>query len=254
MTYRATVGLGVGVCLLALPALAADEPSMSVFFTTANVEARKDVDSATKNALKQKRDEARKAREAFEKQLKQEFGKKRESWPPEKDDELYRLEEAAALANADYEYRKIDPKEVSDAVEDVARAAEGKGVFSGKKKCIMPAGSAEEAELVVAVVSRRSQKQFGAVVPSDCWLLFTLGPGGKLGAERFAKVPATYRARGAFLNAWKVAGPTPEKPVFTFESYNGGGTPVSCHGTAANSATKLVEKFIEDNYATLTRR
>src|SRR5687767_9391557 len=54
---------------------------MNVHLTGAQVEARKDVDEATKNALKAKRDEAREARKMLERQLKDENGKKRETWP-----------------------------------------------------------------------------------------------------------------------------------------------------------------------------
>ena len=176
--------LGLALMCLAATLLAADGPSMSVFVTAAKVEARPEVDDATKNALKKKRDEANKARQALEKQIKEQFGKKREAWPPEKDEELYRLEEAAAVADAAYEYRKIDPKEIGDAVDDVRGAAEGKGAQAGKKDRITIASSAAEADLVVEVSARRSKKQFGAVTPSDCWVLFSVGPGGRTSPAR----------------------------------------------------------------------
>jgi hypothetical protein len=83
-------------------------------------------------------------------------------------------------------------------------------------------------------------------------VLYTIGPGGKVPAERFAKIPATYRPRKFSLYGWKIASPSAEKPLFMFESWNGGGTPVGCHGAAANHAAGLIDKFIEDNYATLT--
>ena len=241
------------LALMFLPAtmLAADGPAKSVFVTAAKVEPRPEVDDATKNALKKKRDEANKARQSLEKQIKEQFGKKRESWPPEKDDELYRLEEAAALAEADYEYRKIDPKETGEAVEDLKGAAQGKGLQAGKKDRITIASSAAEADLVVEVMARRSKKQFGAVTASDCWVLFTVGPGGKTDQARFADIPVTYRPRKFLMSAWKIASPKPEKQVFTFEGWNGGGTPFGCHGAAANSAAGLVDKFIEDNHASL---
>ena len=68
------------LCLAVAPAAGADGPEMPlrVFVTAAQVEARKDVDDATKKALKAKRDEAREARKALEKQLKDQLGKKRE--------------------------------------------------------------------------------------------------------------------------------------------------------------------------------
>lgn len=128
------------------------EVPLRVFVTAAHVEARKDVDDATKKALKAKRDETREARKALEKQLKDQLGKKRESWPPEKDDELYRLEEAEALAEADYEYRKIDPKGIADSVEDLTESIQGKGM-AGRKERIILTSSADDADLVVEVAA-----------------------------------------------------------------------------------------------------
>jgi len=108
--------VSVAVVLVAWPLAAADTPSMKVLVSAAQVEARKDVDDATKAALKAKKDAAKEARKAKEKELKGQLGKKRDTWPPEKDEELYVLEEAEALARADYEYRKIDQKGLKDSV------------------------------------------------------------------------------------------------------------------------------------------
>lgn len=93
----------------------------------------------------------------------------------------------------------------------MTRAAQGKGLQAGKKDRITVAGSAAQADLVVEVLARRSQKQLGAVVPSDCWVLFSIGPGGKTAPARFAKIPVTYRARKFMLMAWKIASPTPRE-------------------------------------------
>ncbi len=106
------------------------EVPLRVFVTAAHVEARK----------------------ALDKQLKDQLGKKRESWPPEKDDELYRLEEAEALAEADYEYRKIDPKGIADSVEDLTESIQGKGM-AGRKERIILTSSADDADLVVEVAA-----------------------------------------------------------------------------------------------------
>lgn len=228
--------------------------SLAVFVRAAQVEARKDVDDATKNALKAKRDQAREARKALEKQLKDQLGKKREAWPPEKDDELYLLEEAEALAEADYEYRKIDPKNLSDAVEDLQNSIRGKGM-AGHKEHVALAASAAEADLVLEVAARRSAKTLPTQLkPDRCYLLFNVGAGGKMEAAQFAKVPPDYRPRGFALFAWKIASPKPERPVFTFESYNGGGNEFGCHGAAANEASAALNRFIKDNYALLTTK
>jgi hypothetical protein len=224
---------------------------LRVHVGTAQVDARKDVDDATKNALKTKRDQAREARRVLEKQLKDQLGKRRESWPPEKDDELYRLEEAEALADADFEYRKIDPKGLSDAAEDLAESFQGKGL-AGKKEWVSLVPSAGEADLVIEVAARRAAKTLPTQLkPDRCYLLFTVGAGSKMEPARFAKVPADYRFKKFGLYAWKIAGPRPDRQVFYFESYNGGGNEFGCHGAAANAATGVVNKFIEDNHAIL---
>jgi hypothetical protein len=244
------VALAFGLGLLAGPGAA--DPSLSVYVSAASVEPRKEVDEATKNALKTRRDEASKARKALEKQLKASLGKKRETWPPEKDEELYHLEEAEAIATAEFEYRKIDPKAIGDAVLDLSRAIEGKGLQAGKKDHLTMATAATDADLFVQILARRSEKELGAVVPSHCWVLFTIGPGGKMDPAQFARVPAGYRPRKFLLQAWRLASPAEERPYFTFEGYNGGGSSIGCHGAAANSASTLIDKFAEDNYATLT--
>ncbi len=233
---------------------AAPEKPLRVYVTAAQVVARKDVDDATKKALKAKRDEARDARKALEKQLKNELGKKRESWPPEKDDELYRLEEAEALAEADYDYRKIDPKGIADSVEDLTESIQGKGV-AGRKERITLVSSAADADLVVEVAARRSGKTLPTQIkPDRCFLLFTVGPGAQVNPKSFARIPANYRPKKFGLWAWRIASPNESKPVFTFESYNGGMEEFGCQGQAANAASAAIDKFIEDNYPILMLR
>lgn len=231
--------------------------SMRVFVTGIKIEARKDVDEATKNALKAKKDAAKEARKALEKQLKDQYGKKRDTWPPEKDDELYALEEAEALARAEYEYRKLDPKEIGDSVKDITKSIRGKGT-AGRKERVTLAESAEQADLVLEVQARRGEKTLPTQFKPDwCYVLFTLGPGGQMDAERFARVPASYRIRKGFgWGIYRIAGPTAEKPVFQFESNNlmttGSWGSFGCHGSAANAASAAVDKFIEDNAAVLS--
>ena len=101
--------------------------------------------------------------------------------------------------------------------------------------------------------ARRSGKTLPTQLKADrCYLLFSLGPGAKVDAAHFAKVPANYRP-GKFLYAvWRLASPKPENPVFVFESYNGGGSEFGCHGAAANAAAVAIDKFIQDNGTLLT--
>jgi hypothetical protein len=246
------------VVLLGVPALGAPNPPrpLAVYVVGTSAEA-KDADDATKKALKEKRQAATEARKALEKQLKDQLGKKRDTWPPEKDDELYALEEAEALARADYEYRKLDPKNVTDSVNDIKKSIEGKGT-AGRKERVTLAASEQEADLVLEVLARRAEK----VLPTDfkpswCYVFFSVGPGGRTSPKQFAKVPASYRIRKGFgWGIYKIAGPSTSAPVFKFESNNqmtsGAWGSFGCHGSAANAAAAAVDKFIEDNYSTLT--
>ncbi len=227
---------------------AAGEPTRSVFIAAGTFQPP----SGDEKALAAKVSDADKARKEMEKQLKAQFGKKREAWPPEKEDELYALEEALAVANVSYAYRKVDAKKIPDAIKDLTRAAEGKGMQAGSKKHIAMAASAAEADVLVEVLARRNETNGGALSATDCWVLISVGPGGRTDKARFAKIPATYRAKTGFgVYAYKISGPTPERPAFVFEGYNGGGTAFGCHGAAANAASKVVDRFIEDNHALL---
>jgi hypothetical protein len=244
--------------LAAAPAFAADSApkSLAVYVVGTSAEA-KDPDDATKKALKEKRQAATDARKVLEKTLKDQLGKKRDAWPQDKDDELYALEEAEALARADYEYRKIDPKQVTDAVNDIRKSFEGKGT-AGRKERVTLAGTEQDADLVLEVLARRAEK----VLPTDfkpnlCFVFFSIGPGAKMSGKQFAKVPASYRIRKGFgWGIYKIAGPNTSAPVFKFESNNqmtsGAWGSFGCHGSAANAASAAVDKFIEDNYAVLT--
>ena len=151
------------------------------------------------------------------------------------------MDEAAALAEADYEYRKIEIKGISDSVQDVIESIQGKGL-AGRKERVALASSAEEADLVVEIRARRSGKTLPTQLKADrCYLLFSLGPGGKLDAERFAEGSIELPAGKFGYAVWKLASPKPESPVFLFESYNGGGSEFGCHGAAANAAAVAID-------------
>jgi hypothetical protein len=248
MISRTLLGLGLAAGLSAMSG-AADEPTRSIFITAGTFEVAK----GDEKELAAKVDAADKARKDAEKRLKEQFGKKREGWPPEKDAELYALEEAKAVANVAYAYRKIDPKKINDAIKDLTRASEGKGMQAGKKKHITLAASAAEADVLVEVLARRNETNGGALAATDCWVLISIGAGSKTDPAKFAKIPASYRTKAGFgLTAFKISGPTKERPAFIYEGYNGNGTAFGCHGAAANAAASVVDKFIEDNAANLT--
>jgi hypothetical protein len=247
MAWGGLLGLGLAMGFAALLG-AADEPTRSVFIAAGTFEPP----PGDEKALAAKVSEADKARKDLEKQIKAQFGKKREAWPPEQEEKLYALEEALAVANVSYAYRKVDAKKIPDAIKDLTRAAEGKGMQAGGKKHITMAPSAAEADVLVEVLARRNETNGGALSATDCWVLISVGPGGRTDKARFAKIPVSYRARtGWGTYVYKISGPTAERPAFVFEGYNGTGTSFGCHGAAANAASKVVDKFIEDNHALL---
>jgi hypothetical protein len=229
-----------------------DEAPMTLFLTAAQPEERKELDKAAEKAMKDERKEAEKARKDLEKQLKQQHGKDKDKWPEEAQEQYYLAEEVQAVADANYEYRKSDPEGVTDALEDLRESIRGEGV-AGVKERVVLVDTPQEAQLVVEVRARRSTKNFGAVVPSNCYTLFAVGPGELLDAARFEEVPTNYRPRKFGLAVWRISAPKPEDPTFVFESYNGyGRTAFGCHGSAANAAAAGIEKFVEDNHAILT--
>jgi hypothetical protein len=204
-------------------------------------------------SLKVKRDQARQLRRVVENELKERFGGSRANWPADRSAELYTLEQAEALADADYEYRKSDPRAAFEAAMDIADSFQDKEA-AGRPARVTLVSSASGADLVVAVAASRSGKTFPTQRgPDRCYILFTLGAGGLMDGKQFAAVPADYRISKFGTRAWRVAGPLPQKPVFYFEAYNGGGNEFGCRSAAANAASAAVDKFIEDNGRVLSR-
>jgi hypothetical protein len=204
-------------------------------------------------ALKLKRDQARQLRRIVENELKERYGSSRKVWPADRAAELYGLEQAEALADADYEYRKADPRAAYDAATEITESFQEKEA-GGRPARVTLVSSAVGADLVVEVAACRTGKTFPTQSrPDRCYVLFTVGAGGRMDRKQFASVPADYRITKFGTRAWRIAGPVPEKPVFYFESYNGGGNEFGCRSAAASAASAAVDKFIEDNYRVLTR-
>jgi hypothetical protein len=204
------------------------------------------------DALKLRRDQARQTRRVLENELREVYGSGRKGWPAEKEAELYRLEQAEALADADYEYRKADPRAAFDTAREIAEAfQERRG--GDRPGAIVLTTTADEADLVVEVAACRAAKSFPTQgKPDRCYVLFTLGAGGRMDPKQFSKVPLDYRMKKFGTRAWRIAGPTRDLPVFHFESYNGGGKEFGCPDAAAHAASAAVDKFIQDNYRLLT--
>jgi hypothetical protein len=88
------------------------------------------------------------------------------------------------------------------------KSFQGKGT-AGHKDHVSLAASAAAADLVLEVLARRAEKTSHAAWPDWCYVFFSIGPGGKADADRFAKVPASYRIRKGFgWGIYKIAGPS----------------------------------------------
>ncbi len=235
---------------VALPALAAGAPK-SVFVTAATVTERKQVDDATKKEMKARRDAAREARKSLEKQLKDEHGKKRETWPREAEDRLAAAEEKEAVAGADFEYLKVETKALKHSVKDIEEEFRAGLVKEG---VVVLAASSAQADVVLQVEGRRGEKTLPTYFkPDRCYVLFSLGPGGSPGAaRRFAKVPPEWRAKK--VRAYKVRSPKPGSLKFVFEAQNGAGAELGCFSSAADAAMRTVGRLIEDNRAALSSK
>ncbi len=247
---RIAVAIVLGLVASAARGEDAARAVFSVFVRTAEIELRSIHDDW--DALKLRREQARQNRRRLENELRELYGSGRKSWPAERKDELFRLVQEEALADADYEYRKSDPRVAYDTAREIAESFQEKHGAS-RAGAVVLASSAAEADLVVEVAACRTAKSFPTQSkPDRCYVLFTVGAGGHLDPTHFARVPADYRIKKFGTRAWRIAGPTLERPVFHFESYNGGGKEFGCPSAAAHAASAAVDKFIEDNYGVLT--
>jgi hypothetical protein len=249
---RVAVAIVLGI---AVSAARGEDPARSVFRVYVKVaSAERMAMRGDGDALKLRRDEARQVRRVLENELKEIYGSGRKGWPAAREGELYDLEQAEALADADYEYRKADPRAAFDTARDIAESFQERHGAS-RPGAVVLTSSVADADLVVEVAACRAAKSFPTQSkPDRCYVLFTLGAGGHMDAQQFARVPADYRIKKFGTRAWRIAGPTVEQPVFHFESYNGGGKEFGCPGAAAHAATAAVDKFIQDNYRILSPR
>jgi hypothetical protein len=204
------------------------------------------------DALKLRRDQARQTRRGLEGELREVYGSGRKAWPAERKGELYLLQQAEALADAEYDYRKADPRAAFDTAREIAESFQERHSASRPGAAILTS-SAADADLVVEVAACRAAKSFPTQSkPDRCYVLFAVGAGGHMDPEQFSRVPADYRIKKFGTRAWRISGPTLDRPVFHFESYNGGGKEFGCPGAAAHAASAAVDKFIQDNYLLLT--
>jgi hypothetical protein len=235
------------IVFLSSSILWADGLPIKIYVTYAKVEAQKKIDKATEDALKANRDEASKALAKLEKDLKAQYGKKKETQPADKQEEYYQAEENAAIANANYEYKKIEPEGLENSATDIIESIQGKGITATKEN-ISLVKTPDESQMDVQVIGRRAGRSgtgwlVGGIRPDRYYVCFTVGPGKATDPTRFTQIPHNWRFKKFAYFAWKLSSPSAISPAFTFESYAEQGW-----GAAANTGAFLLDQFVRDNY------
>ncbi|HEX7084799.1 MAG TPA: hypothetical protein VF198_00440 [Vicinamibacterales bacterium] len=153
------------------------------------------------------------ARKELEKRLRAQYGRKRDQWPAEAQEQLAAAEEARYRANAEWLYRTDAEPVTEHWRRDIAVAMTQSG-NTGRKEHITSVESRDQADLIVTLVGVRNP---GAVIKAayDRCLAVRLARGPKLSAERFARVPGTWRPSRA--KAARLAGPDAESPFWQFD-------------------------------------
>jgi len=246
--HRAIAVAVLGVFLAGDARLAAQtsDRAMAVFMTAAAVTDVIKVDKETQKRLELAIKDAQKNRKELEKTLKAQHGNKRDKWPEEAENRYLDAEEAVALADTNFLYRKVNQAGLTDSVEDLRQALTGHGL-AGKKENVRLVDAATDAQLIIEVVGRRSASggQAGGLLAlrdDQYWLLLAVKPGPKLTAERFDAVLLTSQY-ARFNKRFSQIGPRPEAPEWRFEAYGD-----LRWANAAHAASLIIEGFIAKNY------
>ena len=187
------------------------------------------------------------ARKAAEKELKAQFGKKKDAWPAEKQAAYQELEDNEAEASAALAYLDISPKGLSDSAQDIRESLAGKGM-AGVKEYVKYVNDAELADIVVEVVGRRSSKSdYTLLRDDDYFVAFKIKGGPNFDAARLGKVPPKYTGGGFGRRSVKIHTWSAEEPYITLEAYE-----KMRWSSVGNAASAIINTFLKDNYAALT--
>lgn len=183
------------------------------------------------------------ARKALEKQLRAQYGKKRDKWPAEAQERLAAAEEARFRANTQWKYRTTAEPVTEDWRRDIARALTESG-NTGRKGHITSVASANQAHLIVTLTAIRNP---GARIKAafDRCALVRVARGPKLSVERFARIPRTYRPSRA--QAGRLAGPDDQSPFWEVECCG-----LHPYFSTEEAVANVVDDFVGDNQEVLT--
>jgi len=227
------------------------DKAMAVFLTAAQVTDVTTIDKDTQKRLELAVKDTRKALKDLEKVLKAQHGSKSEKWPDEAQERHLDAQEAVAVANADWLYRRVKQEGLTDSVEDIRQALTGHGI-AGVKENVKLVDALADAQLVVEVTGRRSGNSgkpglLSAVRDDQYWIKFSITPGPNLSAERFGAVPPTYRFKHGQMG-WRLGRARPEAAEWRFEGYG-----ELRWANPAHVVSLMLEDFIAKNYDLMTQ-
>jgi len=228
-SWALSLALGV-ICGAPRAATAVDEPTRPIDIHFAPRTSPRE-SSASRKARQAEAD--RKAKD-LEKQLKAQYGKDEFEWPPEKRMELLKAQGAGLDTMGEYD--KATPKDVSDSIQDLTGAATGKPGDG----LLHPVASPQEADLVVEVMGRRSEKAEPMVgLAAKYGLLLRVGPGGKLDPARLDNVKVFWLDSWGPASVNEVHRYSSQEPYWTLEIL------ATVRWTeAANQAASLLADFV----------
>jgi hypothetical protein len=239
----AGVALGILLVLQSASAAPPGAKTMTVFVSEGPTPEYKEGTKAEKDAHEAALKELRAKWKDLEKTLKAQHGSKRKNWPEDAELQMLQAEEAIFLEITEWDYRHTKPDSLTSTVEDVKEALVGKGIAS-KREHVIVASSKEEAQLVVEIDGRRSDRKFNLnPADDDFFVRVRISRGPKLSDAQFAAVPPMYRFRAAGQDIMRLGNAGPTTPYWRFESHG-----MITWRAAGAGVANLLDDFINRNY------
>jgi len=178
------------------------------------------------------------ARKDLEKQLRAQYGKKRDKWPADAQEQLAAAEETRFRVNTRWKYRTTAEPVTGFWRRDIARALTQSG-NTGRKEHITSVASANQAHLIVTLTAIRNPGAPRKAADDRCALV-RIARGPKLPADRFARIPRTYRPHRA--KAGRLAGPDDQSPFWEIECCG-----IYPYFSTEEAVANVVNDFVGDN-------
>jgi hypothetical protein len=233
------------LALSVTPAVAGQtaDKSMTVFVTASEPVPRGKPTEADRQQASAAIKAAQTTRENLDRDLKAQFGNRRDKWPVDARERYADAEETVLRLNTEWLYRTGGSDPLPRNVSDLKDALQGIGL-AGKKENVVIVATPEQAQLIVEVNAVRAANMADDDPLNDqFWVSVLIKRGPQLPAAQFATVPRTYR----FLPVTRLAPPTDVAPWWRFE-----GTGLFLWSAPAKLLSRLVEDFIARNHDRLT--